>query len=178
MSDETIETLREIGLREHAALVGVLAERNELISRAAIYKNLDGSAPDAGQCLAVDTGIMLIAMNERLGGNSAEAESALRYAIFCHAKNHGTDMTGRSEDDIDFTLANVMLSKWRENPTDWLTSIMWASCTYFYKEVEHYDRKQSSDIIGSIGGDVWRLYAGTLSVLGKPTNRRWFGDDN
>lgn len=170
------DPLTEIGLREHAALKGLLAERNELITHGNLYIGLDGSPPVVGHALDIDSGVMLIAITRRLGGDEVEAERALKDAIWSHMKSHGIDLENKTLDDIDLAIPKIMLGKWKENPDDWFAQSVWAACGHLQGPIEKYDRKGSSEIVGIIGGDVWRLYAGTLSVLGESTDRRWFGD--
>jgi hypothetical protein len=93
--DDEPPPLRAIGVREHAALIGLLAERNELFSRGLLYVAHGVPPDDIARIVHVDSGIMWIAAAQRLGGDVAAAEGALRAAIWSHMKDHGVDSEGR-----------------------------------------------------------------------------------
>lgn len=174
-NEESPASLEAIGVREHAALVGLLAERTELIVRGALYV-VHGVPPEnVARILDIDSGIIWIAAAERLAGDIAAAEDALRAAIWAHMRAHRIDPAGRGLADIDLEVARMLVDIWRRNPSNWMTQAISAACAYLHHPVKAGD---AGDIqmVGDIGGDIWRLCAGTRSVLGKPTSRSWFGD--
>ena len=170
--------LRTITARQHAALVGLLAERNQLIKHGELY-TVCGIAPlEVKNALNIDSGIMLIALTQRLGGDSVAAENALRNAIWSHMQACKVDITGKDLADINLEIPKIMLEKWRENPNDWLLETISAASIYLHSQMDDANHDVKVTVYGTIGGDVWRLYAGTLSVLGEPTSRHWLGDSD
>ena len=162
--------LASVGPNEHAALVRLLAERNQLIERGKLYAP-EGTPPaDVGWCLSIDSAVLWIALAERLG-DVAKAEDALRLAIWDHVKVHGANIgEGKGLADIELEVAGAAVDLWRQKPGD-MTDFIARAAGFL-----HPNAVMTPNLVGGIGRDIWHLFADTLTVLGQPTSRRWFGD--
>ena len=163
--------LSRISIRQHAAIVGLLVERHVLITSNAIYV-VNGKSPPADRILFMDSGLLWIALAERLRGDIITAEDALREAIWKYIKVCGQEGTVGTA-DINLATAEAMIERWQKKSNDWFIDIVAAGLGYM-----HPDASITPDNIGSIWGDAWRLYAGALSVLGDATSRRVPGDSD
>ena len=124
----------------------------------------------------VDAGILLIGLSQRLGGDMTTAENALRNAIWSYTCAHKTDVDGNSLEGIDLSVAKAILDGWHKKPDNWMADTIHAASEWLHGPTKDFPHHVRVAIAGTIGGDIWRLYAGTLSVLGEPTSRAWFGD--
>lgn len=171
------ESLRAIGAREHAGLVGLLAERQQLIDSGHLYVVFGVSPQQIWSMLQIDCGIMLIALTKRLAGDAVAAEDALRDAVWGHMRAHSVALAGKEPADVDLSVAREMLKKWQKNPNDWFVDAVWSAYRVLHGSPDDLTREEGAEMFGKMGGDIWRLYAATLSVLGDPCSRHWPGDD-
>lgn len=182
---EALAPLTEIGIREHASLVGLLSERNELQNCNALYVVSQKAPKDAWAMTQIDSGVMLIALTERLGGNAELARVALQNATWSHMRNYGVDLTNKNISDISMAIPNSLLKRWQDQKAggpDWLPLCVTAAYNFLHQTKDNefpfnsLTREEGAYVFGKIGGDIWRLYAGTLSVLGDSCSRHFFGD--
>lgn len=163
--------LKRISIRQHAGLVGLLAERQVLINCNSAYV-VDGKSPLADRIYNVDCGLLWMALAERLRGDVAAAEDALRDAIWVFLRLIGGETGSSGIANIDLRVAEELVKRWRMRPPDnWFITAL--SVVY---EFLHPGTPVTPNGIGSIWQDAWRLYAGALSVLGDVTSRRVPGD--
>lgn len=163
---EKASQLKGIGLRQHAALVGLLVERDVMISERALYV-IGNEAPKPKRCLDVDAGILCVAVATRLGGDIAAAEMAVRSAIWRYMQLLGAQLEGRTPADIDLAVAMVIVRHWQANQNDWLVGALSGALRHL-----HPGQDLTPDAMGAIWVDAWQLYAGALSALGEATSRR------
>lgn len=163
--------LKRISIRQHAGLVGLLAERQVLINSNAAFV-VDGKSPPADRIDNVDCGLLWMALTERLRGDVAAAEDALRDAIWAFLRLIGGETGSSGIADIDLRVAEELVKRWRMQPADnWFISALSVVHAFLHPGIP-----VTPDGIGGIWQDAWRLYAGALSVLGDVTSRRVPGD--
>lgn len=127
--------------------------------------------------LQIDCGIVLIALTKRLAGDAVAAGSALRDAIWIHMLNHRVDLTGKQAGDVDLSVASALLGKWQKNPNDWFVGVVWSAYHVLHGSPDDLTREEGAEMFGRMGGDIWRLYASTLTALGEQCTWSWPGDD-
>lgn len=182
IENEGLAPLTEISIHEHAGLVGLLAERNELQNCEALYVVFQEAPKDSWAMQQIDNGVMLIALTIRLGGNAVLGRAALQNASWSHMRNHGVDLTNKEISDINMAIPNLLLKRWEEKSGEWLPSVITGAYNFLYQTkanefpFDSLTREQGAYVVGKIGGDIWRLYAGTMSVLGDSCSRHWMGD--
>lgn len=115
---------------------------------------------------------MLIALARRLGGNTVAAENALRDAVSRHTRCGSTDKQRALPGDINLEIPKLMLDKWREDPSHWLTDACAAATEWLH------DRKIHASMIGPLAATYGTCTPGLLACLALRRARHGFDDED
>jgi hypothetical protein len=167
--------LTTITTRHRAGLVGLLVERQELLLAGELYA-IEGIVPEnTGQVFNIDTGVMLVAIARRLGGDTVAAENALRDVIWRYVSRGVTDVSEKTPGDINLEIPKIMLDEWRSDPKNWFINTVSAACTWLHAPLMGKEHDLDVFITGKVFNEIWQLYSAVLTVLGWSTSRQCFG---